>query len=88
MGSFSIWHWLIVLLVVLLIFGPKKLSEVGKGLGEGMKNFKKGLNDDDDATARSKEAKDQAPPAIEASTKSSKDASESEKAKDDDRAAG
>jgi sec-independent protein translocase protein TatA len=87
MGSFSIWHWLIVLLVVLLIFGPKKLSEVGKGLGEGMKNFKKGLNDDDDASARSKEPKEPAPPAIEAS-KSSKDASESDKSKDNDRAAG
>lgn len=84
MGSFSIWHWLIVLLVVLLIFGPKKLSEVGKGLGEGMKNFKKGLNDDDDAAARSKES---TPPAIEASSKSSKE-TESEKAKDNDRAAG
>jgi sec-independent protein translocase protein TatA len=85
MGSFSIWHWLIVLLVVLLIFGPKKLSEVGKGLGEGMKNFKKGLNDDDDAAARSKEP---TPPAIEASSKSSKDAAESDKTKDNDRAAG
>jgi len=80
MGSFSIWHWLIVLLVVLLIFGPKKLSEVGKGLGEGMKNFKKGLNDDE-------EQKEQKPPAIEAS-KSSKDEAESDsKAKDNDRAA-
>jgi len=85
MGSFSIWHWLIVLLVVLLIFGPKKLSEVGKGLGEGMKNFKKGLNDDDEAAPR---AKDQTPPAIEASRKDSKDDAESEKAKDNDRAAG
>lgn len=84
MGSFSIWHWLIVLLVVLLIFGPKKLSEVGKGLGEGMKNFKKGLNDDDDA-ARSKEP---TPPVIEASNKGSKDAAESDKTKDNDRAAG
>ena len=84
MGSFSIWHWLIVLLVVLLIFGPKKLSEVGKGLGEGMKNFKKGLNEDDDGKAS---AKDQTPPAIEAS-KGSKDDAEGEKAKDNDRAAG
>ncbi|HEY6726776.1 MAG TPA: Sec-independent protein translocase subunit TatA [Polyangiaceae bacterium] len=88
MGSFSIWHWLIVLLVVLLIFGPKKLSEVGKGLGEGMKNFKKGLNDDDDASASAKETKESAPPAIEATSKSSKDASESNKTKDNDRAAG
>ena len=79
MGSFSIWHWLLVLLVVLLIFGPKKLSEVGKGLGEGMKNFKKGLNDDEE----------QKPPSIEAS-KGSKDGAESDtkaKDKDSDRAA-
>ena len=83
MGSFSIWHWLIVLLVVLLIFGPKKLSEVGKGLGEGMKNFKKGLNDDEEQ----KEQKEQKPPSIEAS-KSSKDEAENDtKAKDNDRAA-
>lgn len=80
MGSFSIWHWLIVLLVVLLIFGPKKLSEVGKGLGEGMKNFKKGLNDDD-------EQKPQEQKSIEAS-KGAKDEAESDtKAKDNDRAA-
>ncbi len=43
MGSLSISHWLIVALVVLLVFGPKKLSEVGKGLGQGVRNFKAGL---------------------------------------------
>lgn len=40
MGSFSIWHWLIVLLVVLLIFGTKKLRNVGSDLGGAVKGFK------------------------------------------------
>jgi sec-independent protein translocase protein TatA len=44
MGSFSIAHWLVVVVILLLIFGPKRLSEVGKGLGQGIRNFKKGLD--------------------------------------------
>ncbi len=48
MGSFSIWHWVIVLVVVVLVFGTKKLSNVGKDLGEGIKGFKKGLKDGDE----------------------------------------
>ncbi|MAL03285.1 MAG: twin-arginine translocase subunit TatA [Arenimonas sp.] len=48
MGSFSIWHWIIVLVVVVLVFGTKKLSSVGKDLGEGIKGFKKGLKDGDE----------------------------------------
>ena len=47
MGSFSIWHWLIVLVVVLLIFGTKRLRGAGRDLGEAVKGFKKGLKDDD-----------------------------------------
>ena len=47
MGSFSIWHWIIVLVVVLLIFGTKRLRGAGKDLGEAVKGFKKGLGDDD-----------------------------------------
>ncbi|MGL4232033.1 MAG: Sec-independent protein translocase subunit TatA [Casimicrobium sp.] len=43
MGSFSIWHWLIVLLVVVLIFGTKKLRNVGKDLGGAVSDFKDGL---------------------------------------------
>ena len=42
MGSFSIWHWLIVLVVVVLIFGTKKLRTVGKDVGEAVSEFKKG----------------------------------------------
>jgi sec-independent protein translocase protein TatA len=43
MGSFSIWHWLIVLLVVVLIFGTKKLKNIGSDLGSAVKGFKEGV---------------------------------------------
>ena len=43
MGSFSIWHWLIVLLVVVLIFGTKKLKNIGTDLGGAVKGFKEGM---------------------------------------------
>ncbi|HVJ20844.1 MAG TPA: twin-arginine translocase TatA/TatE family subunit [Polyangiaceae bacterium] len=48
MGSLSPIHWIIVLVIVLLIFGPGRLAGVGKGLGEGIRSFKKGLNTDED----------------------------------------
>lgn len=44
MGSFSIWHWLIVLAVVLLVFGTKKLGNAGADLGKAVKGFKDGVN--------------------------------------------
>ncbi|HKW80975.1 MAG TPA: Sec-independent protein translocase subunit TatA [Casimicrobiaceae bacterium] len=43
MGSMSIWHWLIVLLVVVLIFGTKKLRNIGQDLGGAVKGFKEGM---------------------------------------------
>jgi sec-independent protein translocase protein TatA len=43
MGTFSIWHWLIVLLVVVLIFGTKKLKNIGTDLGGAVKGFKDGM---------------------------------------------
>lgn len=45
MGSLSIWHWLIVLVVVVLIFGTKKLKNVGTDLGAAVKGFKDGMKD-------------------------------------------
>jgi len=54
MGGFSIWHWLIVLVVVALVFGTKKLRNVGEDLGEAIKGFKKGMQSDDDPQARLK----------------------------------
>jgi sec-independent protein translocase protein TatA len=46
MGSLSPVHWLIVMVVVMLLFGPAALKSMGKGLGEGLRSFKKGLNED------------------------------------------
>ncbi len=45
MGSFSIWHWLIVLLIVVMIFGTKKLKNMGTDLGGAVKGFKDGMKD-------------------------------------------
>lgn len=45
MGTFSIWHWLIVLLVVLLVFGTKKLRNLGSDLGGAVKGFKDGIKE-------------------------------------------
>lgn len=46
MGEFSLVHWAIILVIVLVIFGPSKLPGLGKGLGEAIRGFKKGLNED------------------------------------------
>ncbi len=47
MGSFSIWHWLIVLAIVALVFGTKKLGSIGSDLGSAIRGFKKAMNDGD-----------------------------------------
>lgn len=46
MGSFSIGHWLVILAVVVLLFGAKKIPELAKGVGQGIKDFKKAIKDD------------------------------------------
>jgi sec-independent protein translocase protein TatA len=48
MGSFSIWHWLIVIVVIMLLFGRGKISELMGDVAQGVKSFKKGLADDDE----------------------------------------
>ena len=48
MGSFSPVHWVIVLIIVLLLFGPGRLAGVGKGLGEGIRNFKSSMKPEDE----------------------------------------
>ena len=58
MGSFSIWHWLIVLVIVMLVFGTKKLRNVGQDLGGAVKGFKDGMKD----AAGDKPAENGAPP--------------------------
>lgn len=50
MGTFSIWHWLIVLLVVVVIFGTKKLRNIGADLGSAVKGFKDGVKGADEAS--------------------------------------
>ena len=47
MGSFSITHWLVVLAVIVLLFGAKKIPELAKGVGKGIKSFKKEMSDDE-----------------------------------------
>ena len=48
MGSMSIWHWLIVLVVILLVFGTKKLGNMGSDIGKAVKGFKDGVKGEDD----------------------------------------
>ena len=68
MGSLSIWHWLIVLAIVVLVFGTGKLKNMGKDLGGAIKGFKEGMNDATDdkkpaADAKAAVASDAAKPA-------------------------
>jgi len=57
MGSFSIWHWLVVLVIVLLIFGTKKLRNLGGDLGGAIRNFKSSMKDEEEK-AKSDAAED------------------------------
>jgi len=52
MGGLSIWHWLIVLLVIVLVFGTKKLRNVGSDLGGAVKGFKEGMRSEEDDSAK------------------------------------
>ena len=58
MGSFSIWHWLIVLAVVLLLFGRGKIPELMGDVAKGIKSFKKGMSDEDVAATQERRALD------------------------------
>jgi sec-independent protein translocase protein TatA len=51
MGSMSVWHWLIVLVVVVVVFGTGKLRNAGSDLGKAVKGFKDGMKEGDDTTA-------------------------------------
>jgi sec-independent protein translocase protein TatA len=57
MGSFSIWHWLIVLVIVMLVFGTKKIGSIGSDLGKAIKGFKDGVKGEEE-----KAAQDSTPP--------------------------
>jgi len=70
MGSLSIWHWLIVLLVVILIFGTKKLKNMGADLGSAVRGFKDGMkNEEDTKPAPVGEISDSGRQTFEAETK-------------------
>jgi sec-independent protein translocase protein TatA len=51
MGSMSIWHWIVVLVIVMLVFGTKKLGNMGSDLGKAVKGFKDGVKGDEDKSA-------------------------------------
>ena len=56
MGSLSIWHWILVVVVVLLLFGRGKISELMGDMAQGIKAFKKGMSEDDTAKTEPKPA--------------------------------
>lgn len=60
MGTFSIWHWLIVLLIVMLVFGTKKLRNIGSDLGGAVKNFKEGVKSESTTESAKVEDKNEA----------------------------
>lgn len=55
MGTFSIWHWVIVLLAVVMIFGTRKLRSMGSDLGGAVKNFKEGMKSEEKAPAEAQQ---------------------------------
>lgn len=58
MGSFSIWHWLIVLVIVALVFGTKKLRNIGTDLGGAVKGFKDGMKESEESAAAAERNKE------------------------------
>ncbi len=68
MGSFSIWHWLIVLVIVVLVFGTKKLKNIGSDLGGAVKGFKDGMKEGNTAPEDKPAAQVAAQPAAEKTT--------------------
>lgn len=59
MGSMSIWHWLVVLVIVMLVFGTKKLGNMGSDLGKAVKGFKDGVKGEEDKPAAAQQAPQQ-----------------------------
>ncbi len=57
MGEFSLWHWLVVIAIALLLFGTSKFTAVGKGLGEGIRNFKAAMKEGEDPKKEKEEEK-------------------------------
>lgn len=84
MGFDSFWHWAILLIIVLLVFGTKKIRNLGPDLGSAIRDFKKSLSGDDEAKQKEEEAKRKAaeqlhadpPPADQTTTQSQRDSNE------------
>ena len=70
MGSMSIWHWVIVLVVVVLLFGTKKLGNVGSDIGKAVKGFKDGVKGEEDKPAATQQVADKSTIDVEAKEKS------------------
>ncbi|MCX8085520.1 MAG: Sec-independent protein translocase subunit TatA [Rhodocyclaceae bacterium] len=65
MGTWSIWHWLVVLVIVMLVFGTKKLRNIGQDLGSAVKGFKEGMKEGTATTEAPKQVEQQAGTTIE-----------------------
>lgn len=70
MGSLSIWHWLIVLVIVMLVFGTKKLGNIGSDLGKAVKGFKDGVKGEEEKPAAPQQVADKSTIDVEAKEKS------------------
>lgn len=77
MGSFSLWHWLIVLVVVLVLFGRGRVADVMGEFGKGIKSFKSGMNEENSAKSDAASPPPQIPPADSASEQAAKDSTKS-----------
>jgi len=66
MGSLSIWHWALVILVVMLLFGRGKISDLMGDVAKGIKSFKKGMADDENVAGETKPLEQQADPKTDA----------------------
>jgi sec-independent protein translocase protein TatA len=82
MGSLSIWHWLIVLGIVILVFGTKKLSSMGSDVGSAIKNFKKAMNEGE---AEGKEAAKQIKQSVDPDAEFPEDKSANESSSSSDK---
>jgi sec-independent protein translocase protein TatA len=65
MGAWSIWHWLVVLVIVLLVFGTKKLRNIGQDIGGAVKGFKDGMKDANSPETETKQVENQTGATIE-----------------------
>ena len=72
MGSFSIWHWIIVLVVVLLLFGRGKIPELMGDMAKGIKSFKKGMADDDETADEARTVEHRADETVKTGAKAKK----------------